>query len=49
MGFICTKELEGFTAGKIYELLGCCGGEYIRLKDDNGEAFIVLESHFKLQ
>lgn len=45
MELICTKELEGFTEGKLYRLMGC-GGEYVQLQDDKGEIVIVLESYF---
>lgn len=42
----CIKEVEGFTIGKTYKLLGCAG-EYVELKDDNNEKVILFESYFE--
>lgn len=42
----CIKETEGFTLGKTYKLLGC-GGEYVQLKDDNGEEYVLYEGNFE--
>ena len=47
MKLVCVKEIEGFTVGKEYELLGY-GEELVQLKDDNGQDFILLESYFDI-
>ncbi|MBO0602728.1 hypothetical protein I2483_13755 [Sporosarcina sp. E16_3] len=41
----CIKEIEGFTLGKTYKLLGCAG-EYVQLKDDNKQVTTLYESYF---
>ena len=43
----CVKEIEGFTIGKHYKLLGCVA-EYVELKDDNGEECWVYEGIFEI-
>ena len=42
----CIKEIEGFTIGKKYKLIGCAG-EYVQVKDDNGDEVILFESYFQ--
>lgn len=41
------KELDGFTVGKEYPLLGCAG-EWIQTIDDNNEKIHVFEGYFEL-
>lgn len=41
----CIKEIGGFTVGNTYDLLGRAG-EYVQLKDDNGEIYILNEGCF---
>lgn len=43
----CNKPIEGYTVGKIYNLLGCAG-EYIILVADNGEQYTVHEGYFDI-
>lgn len=44
---ICTSEVDGFTIGKSYQVLGFAG-EYVALVDDNGEECTLYEGHFKI-
>jgi hypothetical protein len=43
----CVKEIDGFTVGKTYKLLGVAG-EYVQLKDDNKENVILFEGYFEI-
>jgi hypothetical protein len=43
----CIKQLEGLTIGKSYKLLGCAG-EYVQIKDDNGQNIIINEIYFSI-
>ena len=43
----CKKEIEGFTEGKTYKLLGCVA-EYVQLKNDNKEKVIIYEGYFDI-
>lgn len=47
MYLLCVKEIEGFTLGETYKLLGVAG-EYIQLKDDSNNEVIVFEGSFEV-
>lgn len=47
MKMLCTSEVDGFTIGKTYELLGCIG-EYVALTDDDGEECVIYEGYFDI-
>lgn len=43
----CVRPLDGFTINKTHKVLGCVA-EYVQLRGDNGEEYVVNESHFDL-